>query len=230
MNEFDIDVGELGRLELKLKQINDVALPIAVQTATNANAFEARRVAIATIERKMITRNRWTTGQGALQVEKSPRTRQIERVRAVLGATRAYLALQEFGGLNRDRWLPTTYASNEGESAPVRRKLPIASRARRGRNVQDLRRGVTAAAAIREAKKNKVRYFRMKWKRGRMGVFQLKGTQREPVIKMIADVTNRARRLPANPWLNPTLDEVRKSSPPRYLSALEFQLLRTLKK
>lgn len=226
---IDIDMGEIERLEQRIKRVNEVAWPIAVQAATNSNAFTARRLAIDEIGGSMTLRNKWTTGRGALEVQKSPRVRQIDRVRAVLGATRAYLATQEFGGLDRDSWIPTTYASNEGESAPVRRRLPIKSRARRGRNVRGVPRGVPAPVAIREAKADGSKFIRLRLSGGRVGVMQIKGTKKNPIIKMVADVTDKPRHIPARPWLQPALKRAEKFAQANYVKALQFQAERAFK-
>lgn len=222
---IEINTDEIERLADQLREFNDVAYPIAVQSATNANAFAARKRAIKEIEYRMITRNNWTTGQGSLVVEKSPRTRKISDIQAVMGTTRDYLADQEFGGSKRNTAIPTGDSANQSGRVP-RTRVPVNSRAMRNVRLTGRRGRGNNVAMVRNAKANNQKFLVLDLSRGRRAVFRVFGTKKRPKIRMIADITKRLRITPKNPWMQPTLDVIRFESQGRYVEALNYQAAR----
>ena len=222
---IEIDTDEIERLADQLREFNDVAYPIAAQSAANANAFAARKRAIKEIEYRMITRNNWTTGQGSLVVEKSPRTRKISDIRAVMGTTRDYLAVQEFGGSKRNTAIPTGDSANQSGQVP-RTRVSIVSRAMRSVRLKGKRIKGNGVAKVYGARAANQKFLVMKTKRYTRGLFRVFGTKDRPKVRMIADITKKRRVTPKNPWLKPTLDVIRYESPSRYLEALNYQATR----
>ncbi len=227
------DDRELVRFTRDLKRFAAQAVPFANRNTLNDAAFMAREVAKKELGKRLTLRNKWTTSNKQLLVEKATQKR-IRDQRAVFGARDEYLERTEFGGTVRSKSrhgvpIPTRSASGEGRGgAPraravrpkqtrraIRLRVPAAGMSRKQRNL------VTVKQAIKSGR----RFVFMRIRQGK-GIFKIMGSRSKPRVEMMWDLSRKAVRVGPTPWLAPTIAIVRKRMPGIYRKNLKKQLLR----
>lgn len=228
------DSTQLDRFASDLKRFAIEAMPFATREGINNGAKMLRGLARQNIERKMITRNRFTVRGVGIEFAKQ---KAIRQQRAVVGHFQQYMADQEFSATKQGKGkhgviLPTRFSSGEGEGTAPRQKLPKFGRSVRGirlnksANVRKAKnRGVRNQIAVREAAASGRNKIFMKTDRV-TGYFQIKGGKRKPQPKLLADLSRKTVTISAKPWLFPAARVVEKALPQLYLASIKKQLTR----
>jgi len=230
-----IDFGNLERFQRDMGKFATRALPHAAKAGLNSVAFDARKVALKRINRTFTTRNRFT--ERSVRVDKAKGLR-MDSMQSVMGSTADYMATQETGGTKRKRGkqglaIPTSFSSNEGNTATPRRKTPTASNKlariqvrnrfdRFGKRTKN--RGQRNVMAVKQAVRHKRAFF-MKTRRG-AGLFRVKGGKSNPRVKMVYDLSKQSVRLKSKPWMRPTVAKMSKRAPKIMQRALAEQVRR----
>ena len=226
---FKINTRETIELERKLERIKSTAIPYAVRNTLTSLAFETRAKSIETIERKMITRNRWT--RNSIRVNRATGT-QVRRMESRAGSTEQYMEDQEFGATKRRKCgglaIATSVASGEGENARPRRRLPrkpnkLSSIRLRNQRVKAKTRGQRNFIAVKQAVASGNKFLYMDLGR-RKGIFKIKGGKRNPQIQMLHDTSRKSVRIPKAPWLQPSTQEAVSKRDEFYRKSLAYQL------
>jgi len=232
-----LDDKQLKRFERDLKAFAAKALPFANRDSLNDGVFMAQRVARKQIlPRKMILRNQWA--QGRVQVQKAKQKRIRDQL-AIVGGAHEILERQEFGGTRSGRGkhgvpIPTRSASGEGRgTAPRRRVVRPANtlpriRLRKGAGgIQGRKRRnvVAVRQAVGRGRKRKQKRITLDTRKG-PGIFEVRGTVKNPDVEMLWGLWKPTVRTPPNPWLKPTIDIVAQQMPSIYRTNLSKQLRR----
>jgi hypothetical protein len=228
---FDIDDKDVKRLERELKTFAKRALPFATKNTLNRAAFDTQRESKEIIERKMITRNRFTLS--SIRVDQA-RTLVIRNQSATVGSIADYMEDQEFGTTKASKGkegvsIATGYAAGQ-EGQRQRTRLP--RKPNRMQSIQLQRRRKKGATrrqqnfiAIKQAAESGRKFVFLDLGR-RRGIFRVVGGKRKPRIKMVHDMTKRSVIIPRNPWLSPAVAATSRRIAGFYADSLRFQLKR----
>jgi hypothetical protein len=236
---FDVETKEIRQLARAVKDINDVAFPIANATALNNAAFEARTVYQGEADSSMTLRNNQT--KRSVQVNKA-RGRVIRTQEAVVGSTEQYMEDREFGSTEMAEGkhgvpLATSWAAGQEKARPRTKLVRKANRMRSihitGRNRQQ-----SNVRTVQEAVKTGKRYVFLESKvKRKKGIFKVLGGRKKfksgwppgARLKLVWDLTHKTVTTPPNPMLKRTVDKVYRRMPEFYIKALKFQLDRVHK-
>lgn len=239
MAMFQIDDRDINKLEHDLKIANDRAFPFATKNTINKAAFIARSISQSTIRNKMTTRNQWT--EKSIQVEKT-NTLNIREQEAAVGSRADYMEDQEFGtvktkGGKEGVPIPTAFSSGEGR-ARHRGRLPrkphklrnIQLRKLRGRKPKNKKQEHTFK--VQEAVLSGQRLYYHEFDSGSKGIFRVKGGSKKfkkgwpkgATIEMVYDMSRPTVRIPATPWLKPSVEKTIPHVARVYKKSLQFQL------
>jgi len=222
-----IDLSKAKRLERELKGFANKAYPYATRSAINGYAFKARDMAKQTINETMVLKNRYT--ERSIRVNKT-NSLQISSQEASIGSLLDYMETQEFGGTKRSQGkygtpLATSYSAGQ---TGQRTKLP--KRMNRMANLVLARKGIKAKnrrqrnlIAIQQAVKsgNKVAYLDLGTKKG---LFRITGKKSALNVRMLYDLSHKSVRIPANKWLQKSIDKTLPFMEDIYIKALQFQI------
>lgn len=226
-----VDDRQIKKLERDLKHFNDKAFPFATKNTVNTAAFDTQRVARLRVSNTMTERNRFT--QQSIRVEQA-RTLDVKRQAAIIGSTADYMEDQEFGGTKRRTGrkgvaIPTGYSAGQSGSKPRTRLPRAANKLQRIKLKNKRKTGRTRTqqnkAAIMEAAKSGNKFVYLDLGKSE-GIFRVVGGKRKPRIKMVYNLSHDSVRIPARPWLKPSVDAVRTTVPGIYAKSLRFQLRR----
>lgn len=228
---FRADMQDVKELEKDLKTFARKALPFATKQTINRGAFKGRELSQENIERRMITRNKWTKGSVRVQMSK---TLDIDRQESIVGSLEGYMATQEFGGVERGEHkhqpIATSYSAGQAEGKRPRTRAP--RRPNKRSQIRLQRRGGAGMSrrqrnlvAVREAAEGGSKYIYMDLGK-RQGIFKVLGGKRKPRVKMVWDLSRKAVTIPRTPWLAPIIPDVGRQLPEFYRDALLFQLRR----
>lgn len=231
-----LDIKDVRRFEGYLKTFNRRAIPFANRNALNDTAFDARREAIAGINKKFTTRNKWTVK--SIRVNKAVGT-NVRTMRAETGSTLGYMADQEFGGTKKPKKgksvaIQTGYSSGEGNAARPRKRLPrkankmaniALKRGRKGKNSRQRN-----AIAVRSAAKSGRKYVYLSGLRGKKksGIFRVLGGKKKPSVSrsMVADLSQGSVKIKRKPWLAPAAMKAGSKMQKNYSKRLQEQVKR----
>jgi len=239
---ISVDMQEVKDLENQLKTFAARAYPFATRKTINDAAWRAREWAQQIIGEKMVERNKWTRGSVRVAPERSQLI--VERQKAVVGSTEAYLRLQEFGGIvgaktrGAAKAIPTSYSAGQ-EGARPRTRLP--SRLNKMSNIKLARKYNRAGSnrkqrwvmSVRAAVESGTKHVFLDMTGGRAGIFRVlggrrgssRGWPRGAKIKMVQDLSRHFVEVPANPWLGPACDRVTPEVIREfYRQALQYQI------
>lgn len=238
---FDFDDKGIRKFERTLEKANQTAIPFAVKQTLDSLAFETRTAAQDIINKKMITRNTFTTR--SVQVVKV-KGLQIKRMESRTGSTADYMETQEFGGVKKRQGkkgtpIPTSIASGEGKGVIPRRKvvrsmhklskirLNKKSAKRYASKKQEI--FLRAKEAIESGSKyiyledgDKRAIYRIKGRRVGKGRRKISGLRME----MIHNLSHTSVIIPRNPWLDPAV----KATVPKAQKIYKQQLVRQLRR
>ena len=232
-----IDLKQIKQLEADLAALNRVGVHIAHRNTLNVAAFQARTEAKINIEKKMITRNKFTSR--SVLVNRATRAAPF----SVVGSTLSYMKTQEFGGIKRSKGkhgtpIATGYASGEGDTKTPRKRLPRAPntlrRIKLKRGARKGNRKQRNAAAIRIAAKSSSKMVYLKTNKTE-GIFKVLGGGGKPRkrggkaktrLRMVWSLKHKTVTIPRNPWLRPAAVKVGKRLPEIHKKSLDFQFAR----
>lgn len=216
----------LGKLFRDLEKFRAKAIPFAMRTTLNETAFAARKLWAEEIDRRLVTRNTFTTR--SLRVERAT-GRTVAGMRAIVGSTAPYMGDREVASREERGPVPTTVASGEGRSGKPRRRLvrrpnrigaiALPEKVRMGSRRQ--RAAVTIAMAARKGH----RYVFLELER-RKGFVRVSGGKRRPKLDMLWDTSRKSHTVKAHPTLGPALKRVSKLIPGIQRKALLEELRR----
>ena len=226
---------DLKRFERDLKRFAKRAYPFATRATLNRTAFAARKASQAVIRQTMQTRTKGKlSATGSVMVERA-KSLNVRRQIASVGSIAPYMLDQEFGFTNRSTGrhgvrMITTFASGEGLKTIPRRKVARKRRAipniklqrRGGRNMSRKQRNFLMVRSV--AKTSNPFVFLDLGKR--KGIFEVLGTKDKPRPRMVADLSQRTRSIPAHPWLKPGVERAAKQLPKIYREELRKQIHR----
>ena len=239
-----VDIHKARELEKQLKDFKFKAWPFAVRGMLNGAAFKAREIAQKRISTDMVTRNKFTTQ--SVRVDRATGV-MVRNMQSKVGSVAEYMETQEFGGVKTNKGgksspLPTGVASGEGENARPRRRLPrpqmkleniVLNKGRRNTKA----RGRKQALLIKviEAVETKKRLIYHESKRGRKGIYMVKGGRSRGKWKgrgwptgarmfMVHDMSSNARVIPKSPWLKPSVEATQRGMPRMYVRELQRQI------
>lgn len=223
---FNINDRDLRRLERRLINIRERALPFATKETINKMAFEAQKESRNEIKTRMVLRNKYT--EQSIRVDQA-RGLNIPSQRAVMGSTADYMDEQEFGGTKQRKrgravGIPTSVAAGMGRGARPRTRLPRAAMKmgaimlrRGGRRGVDKKQQVAINIATTKGGFTYLDLGRRK------GIFKI---DKKGNPTMIYDLTRASVRIPALKWMAPAVERATEKRGEFYRRALEFQLNR----
>ena len=224
------NLDQITDLEHELGTFARQAIPFAIRNTLNAGAFHAQKLARGSIEEDFINRNKHAV-KSVLVVK--ARGLNMRNMMAVMGSTADYMETQEFGGKKQKTGkhgvaIPTSYSAGLGMKAKPRTKLP--RKPNKLRNIRLDRRSLRmsraqrAAATVEAAVEAGDKFIFLDLGEAK-GIYRIEG-RRNPVIRMVYDVSRPAVDIPAAPWLGPSLEATRGAMPAIHIKSLEFQLRR----
>lgn len=227
---FTLDVDNIERYEWELKTFRKRAYPFATKQTINRAAFHAQKRSREHIDKNMVQRNRFTKQSIRVNQAKGLNVRTQE---ASVGSTAAYMEDQEFGGIRRANGkqgvpIATSYSAGQGQGAQPRTRLPkrvnklAAIQLKKGSKKPRTRKQANLVA-IKQAAATGRKFVYLDLDR-RKGIFRVVGGKRNPRIRMVHDLTRKSVRIPANPWLKPSVDKTQAVIPQFYVDSLRFQL------
>jgi hypothetical protein len=228
---FSVDMLEIEDLEKELEVFKKRALPFATRSTLTTAAWRGRAEQQELIGRKLVERNKWTRGSISAEPAKSL---VIRKQQSAFGSTEKYMVRTEEGGTERGKAgkalaIPTGYSAGQ-ENARPRTKLP--RKPHKMRNIR-LTKAKTRGRSrkqrnfllVRDAKARNIKYIFMDLGR-RKGVFRVLGSKRKPKLKMVADVSQKAIRIPPTPTLKPAFKKVSRELDDIYRRKLLEQIRR----
>jgi len=199
-------------------------LEFAQRNTVNALAFETQKNAKENIQKKFITRNKFT--ERSVLVDRAARTGQP----AVVGSTQDYMLKQEFGGRTEDPTLATSYSAGQAPGTQPRKKLP--RKANKMANIRLPKQRITAKSkrqrnliAVKQAKNAGSKTVYIDTGR-RKFIAKVVGTKRKPQIKMLHDLSRTSTPVPRRRWLEPATDKALMKREAIWRNSLRFQLKR----
>ena len=228
---FKINTDDIKQLESDLKTFKERAYPFATKATVNKAAFSTRERVQARIDRKLITRNKFT--RGSIRVEQA-KTLRVSAQEAVVGSVAPYMDEQEFGGTKTKAGkvgvpIATTTASGEGRNAQPRRRLARGPNRQKRIKLSKVRikasRQQSAPIKIHEAAASGQKYIFLSTGR-HPGIYKVTGGKRRPKLNLIWDMSKASVSIPRNPIFAPSTRETEKQLPEFYRAALIFQLRR----
>lgn len=228
---FSVNTDAMRALKRDFNKFGTQAVPHATREALNAMAFEARRVWVELLPKRMTIRSTFT--RRSLQVDKARGT-NMTTMAARVGSTAPYMDEQEDGGDKGKKGkhgvpIPTSSAAGQGMSARPRTRLvqvknwmsaihlaPRVSGIRQRRN----------AAALAIAQKNGTGVAFLDLGKGRSGIFRVTGRKRGLSVRMIWDLSRKRVTIPKNPTLEPSVAAARMKGADLYVAALNRQVRR----
>ena len=211
--------------EEKLRRLNSRGIPFANRNTINEMAFATMRLAKKNVRNDMTLRNKWT--ERTIIVDRA-RSLNPNTMQAEVGSTQGYMADQEFGAVHTKKGregiiIPTAFSAGQKGAQP-RTKLP-----RRGNKFKNinLRGGHQAKLRgkqeliikVRTAIKTGQRHIFHDFGR-KKGIFKVVGGRRGgnrgwpkgARLEMVHDMSKQSVRIPANPWLRPAYEQVKKNA------------------
>ena len=235
---FNFDSKQLRKLEDDLDKIADTGLAFAVGETLKATAIKAWKESKVDVKRKFTLRNtnKWTLGSIIFDKEDAFSNKAINKKSTSVGSIQQYMHDQEFGITKTSKGkkgvpVPTGFASGEGLRANPKKKVPIPANRRK-----NIRYGKGTFKTVPKRYRNFVKIkvaiqdkddFVYLETRKREGIYKVDGTVQKPKVKMIWDLTERSRTIPATPWLLPASISAVKIQPRIYKRALIKQLKRS---
>lgn len=230
-----IDTTDIDAMVRDLEFYKRRAYPFATKQTINDAAFATRKQYINQMRSKLTTRNRWT--QQSARVETS-RTLDIGRQSAHVGSIEGYMERQETGGTIRDPNIATATASNEGDTAYPRKRLPTKRNRRANIRLAKRRRAKTPAQDLvfkaQDAVNNGNRLIYLDGEAGpTKGIYRIvggrktkRGWPKGARLRMLWDMSRSSVRTPATPMLSPATDHTSRRLPELHRKAVMFQLKR----
>jgi hypothetical protein len=230
-----VDLKEIKEFEKDLKVFASSAYPYATRDTVNETAFKAMSLAKEHVNKNMVIKNAWT--MRGIKVSKT-KSLIVSQQQSVVGSVDDYMERQEFGGVVHGgkvgKPIATSASANQGSANPRTKATTRSNRLSRiklhKRHRRALKSGMNRhariAAQIRQAAEDSEKYVYLETK-NRKGIYRLQGGRRKPKIKsMVWDLSRKNTVTKKNPWLKPSVDEVRLHSPRIYRDSLIFQLKR----
>lgn len=212
MKHASVDVADMRRLAKDLGTFAARSLPYAARNATNALAFEGRKLWRANIEQAFTIRNRFTVG--SLRVEKATAAASLDRIEATLGSLAPYMGAQEFGSSKQvggKTAIPTSAAAGQPGARPrtkvVRAQNRMSALQLASQRVRSSNRKQRNAIAIRLARKAGTKVALLETPKGK-GLFRLMGGERRPSVRMLWRVGGPSPSIPRTPTLERTVVQV----------------------
>jgi len=229
--QVSFEAKEIERLWKGLRRYNEKAIPFAARAAINESAFELRKRWRREVNRNFITRNRWTVGSIFYEKTKSL---SLPFMFSEVGSEMKYMKTQETGGTERKKGkhgvaIPTSVASREGRGTKPRRRVPAPAyrpikKIRLGRRYNKIgTRKERFAAAVAEARRTGRKLVFLELRNNRKGIFRVGGSKKNPKIDMLYDLSRSSIRIPREPTLEKSLNDIERTLPGIYLRALMAQ-------
>jgi hypothetical protein len=206
------------------------ALPAATKQTINNMAFDTMRAGRANVKDDFINRNAFT--RQSIRVDPS-QTLNIQNQAAEVGSIAAYMADQESGGQKRSKGkhgvpLLTSVGSGEGRGVRPRKKLALRpNRLNRLKIMRRSRPGKTNPQrniiAVKTAAKQGGGYVYMETGK-RKGIYGVWGSEENPQVNLIYDLSHRTTKIPKNIWFDPAVQVGIDSRTKHWGRALRFQL------
>ena len=239
---FNIDSTDLAIMEQNLARFGNNYLPKAVRSTLNDAVRHTRTLAIESVERDMVLRNKFTT-RSILFDASGTKTDNIDAMRAKVGSLQDYMKTQEQGGSVKGKQgaskpIPTHAASGESASASPRRRLvrnnmrmsKISLRAN-ARNAKTPKQAFFFAAVQTLQEKNQ---FVMldSYHNGRRGIYRVRGrlTKRKSwqieglQMRMVWNMEKTQVKLIPRKWLEPASVKASQKIPEFYEKNMRFRL------
>lgn len=222
---FSVNDRDVKRLERRLKNINERAIPFATKETINKMAFGSQKLARQEIQQRMILRNKYTVS--SVRVDQA-RGLYIPGQVARMGSTADYMDEQEFGGSKKRKTgrsvsIPTSFAAGQRGARP-RTKLPrkafqmaqimLRKGVKRGSNPKQ-QNAINIATSL-----GGFTYLQLG---RRKGIFKI---DKKGNPTMVHDLSRASVRIPALKWMKPSVDSIVRRRGEFYAQALNFQLSR----
>lgn len=222
---FQITDRDIKKLEKRLRDINEKALPFATRSTLNEMAFGSQKLARQEIQARMVLRNKYTVS--SVRVDQA-RGLHIPSQTARMGSIADYMDEQEFGG-NKNRksgrsvGIPTSFAAGQRGAKP-RTRLPrkayqmaqimLRKGGKRGANPKQ-QNAINIASSL-----GGFTYLDLG---RRKGIFKI---DKKGNPTMVHDLSRASVRIPALKWMAPSVDAIVAKRGDFYTKALNFQLKR----
>ena len=222
---FQVNDKDVKKLERKLRDINERAIPFATRATINEMAFGSQALARTEIQAKMTLRNKYTVS--SVRVDQA-RGLNIASQVAKMGSIADYMDEQEFGGSKgrksgRAVGIPTSFAAGQRGARP-RTRLP--RKAFQMAQIM-LRRGGKRGANAKQQNAINIATslggFTYLDLGKRKGIFKIDKKGRPT---MVHDLSRASVRIPATKWMKPSVDAIINRRGEFYAKALNFQLSR----
>lgn len=222
---FQINDRDVKKLERRLRQINERALPFATRSTINEMAFGSQKLARGDIKSKMVLRNKFTVS--SVRVDQA-RGLNIASQKARMGSIADYMDEQEFGGTKqrktgRSVGIPTSFSAGQRGARP-RTRLPrkayqmaqimLRKGTKRGENAKQ-QNAINIATSL-----GGFTYLDLG---KRKGIFKI---DKKGNPTMVHDLSRASVRIPALKWMKPSVDSIVERRGEFYAKALNFQLSR----
>jgi len=236
---FRIDDKETKRLEKHLGVLKDRAFPFATKETLNRTAFVAQKMYKRNIQRKLITRNKYT--EQSIRVEMA-KGLNIRNQMSVVGSTADYMEDQEFSGTKRKTGkhgvaITTSFASGEGRGAQPRKRLAKKKNKMRNIKLKNKKRvAKTAKQAllfkVQDAVTSGNRTIFHRFTNSRQGILRVvggrkgfkRGWPKGAKLEMIQDLSKATVFIPKTPLLKPAYEKATKQMPRIYRDSLRYQI------
>ena len=240
-----IDMKDIKQLERDLGAFKAKALPFATRNTLNVAAFQTQDVSKKRIRNRLVLRNRFTLQSVRVNQTK---TLRISRQAAFVGSTADYMEDQEFGTIIPKKGkhgipIPTSFSAGQGEKTQPRTRLPkgpnrfgrlhLGTVRRKRPKGQPKHRKQALLFKVQDAVLSGKRSFFHDFKGGKKtGLFKVRGGRKNfkrgwpkgAQLKMLYSLESKSVRVPARPWLKPSVDVVRKRMLKIHRKSLVFQL------
>ena len=222
---FQVNDKDVKKLERRLREINEKAIPFATRATINEMAFGSQKLARQEIQSKMVLRNKFTVS--SVRVDQA-RGLHIASQQAKMGSIADYMDEQEFGGCKRRKrgrsvGIPTSFAAGQRGARP-RTRLP--RKAYQMAQIM-LRKGQKRGANARQQNAINIATnlggFTFLDLGKRKGIFKIDKKGRPT---MVHDLSRASVRIPALKWMKPSVDSIVERRGEFYAKALNFQLSR----
>ena len=222
---FSVDDKDVKKLERRLRNINERAIPFATKSTINEMAFGSQKLGRQEIQSKMVLRNKYTVQ--SVRVDQA-RGLNIASQQAKMGSTADYMDEQEFGGTKgrktgRSVGIPTSFSAGQRGARP-RTRLPrkafsmaqiiLRKGKKRGANAKQ-QNAINIATSL-----GGFTYLDLG---KRKGIFKI---DKKGNPTMVHDLSRASVKIPQLKWMKPAVDSVVKKRGEFYAKALNFQLSR----
>lgn len=237
---MNIDTKNLKEFELKLLKLNKTGLRIANEQTMNDLAFEARNAYRKEIDKKFITRNKFTTSARNIPVVRANRNSPVSEV----GHVQKYMREQELGFQKRpDKFtgavaIPTPVASGERKGMAVGktiRRKPVRKPNRKNMmkfpsdKMRNIPRRQRTISLIKRAIETKRRFIEVE-RNGESSIYKVTGTKKRYQLHREYTTEHRTITVKPKPTLKPATDSTMKRVDEFYVNRLKFQIDRMMGK